>query len=422
MNQDLDPRIIPNGEYREARNLSISRSESSTVGEFENVLGNTAISTINASADTEIIGYFVDNNSNTAYLFATDWDAVDGTIAPSSAECYIVSIDLSAVNAPTVLVEGYFLNFNKSFPFSGINLVENLLFFTDNLNQPRKINVINALTPGYYTNEDQISVAKFAPWEPILVMDRITTTITGASSGSSVITPANITGIKVGDIVTDNNKIDAQNISDLVVVIGITATSTLLLSSSVTIPDGTSIDFSRPTMTNAKDINMSNKSSGSIQTITGTGIDRLYTIPAFSGGPSGDQFLYDGENGIHRLGDLVTGTGVQVNTTVVEVNVIDSTSGTSITQETIVKLSKETTLSTGDAILISANPDYDSSWRGDEKFLEDKFIRFSYRFKFEDNEYSLMAPWSQIMFIPKQYSQFGGGLISPDEDMNDTYK
>ena len=47
-------------------------------------------------------------------------------------------------------------------------------------------------------------------------------------------------------------------------------------------------------MTNAKDINMSNKSSGSIQTITGTGIDRLYTIPAFSGGPSGDQFLYDG--------------------------------------------------------------------------------------------------------------------------------
>ena len=425
MNQDLDPRIIPNGEYREARNLSISRSESSTVGEFENVLGNTAISTISASAQTEIIGYFIDNNSNTAYLFATDWDAVDGTIAPSSAECYIVSVDLSAVNPPTVLVEGYFLNFNKSFPFSGINLVENLLFFTDNLNQPRKINVINALTSGYYTNEDQISVAKFAPWEPILVMDRNTTTITGASSGSSVITPASITGIKVGDIVTDNNKVDSQNISDLVVVIGITATSTLLLSSSITVPDGTYIDFSRPTMTNAKDVNMSNKSSGSIQTITGTGTDRLYTIPAFSGGPSGDQFLYDGENGIPRLGDLVTGTGVPANTTVVEVQAIDSTAAgppVSITQEIIVKLSKETTLIVGDNILIGANPNYDSSWRGDEKFLEDKFIRFSYRFKFEDNEYSLMAPWSQIMFIPKQYSQFGGGLVSPDEDMNDAYK
>ena len=43
MNQDLDSRIVPNGEYREARNLSISRSEGSTVGEFENILGNTEI-------------------------------------------------------------------------------------------------------------------------------------------------------------------------------------------------------------------------------------------------------------------------------------------------------------------------------------------------------------------------------------------
>ena len=31
--------------------------------------------------------------------------AVDGTIAPSSAECYIVSVDLGAVNPPTVLVK-----------------------------------------------------------------------------------------------------------------------------------------------------------------------------------------------------------------------------------------------------------------------------------------------------------------------------
>ena len=73
MNQDLDSRILPNGEYREARNLSISRSESSTVGEFENVLGNTAISSltaIGASATTEIIGQLIDENSNVAYFFS----------------------------------------------------------------------------------------------------------------------------------------------------------------------------------------------------------------------------------------------------------------------------------------------------------------------------------------------------------------
>jgi hypothetical protein len=68
MNQDLDSRILPNGEYREATNLSISRSESSTVGQFENILGNYKISELSASVDTEIIGSFVDENSNVAYL------------------------------------------------------------------------------------------------------------------------------------------------------------------------------------------------------------------------------------------------------------------------------------------------------------------------------------------------------------------
>ena len=43
MNQDIDSRLLPNGEYREAINLMISRSEGSTVGEFENLLGNTKI-------------------------------------------------------------------------------------------------------------------------------------------------------------------------------------------------------------------------------------------------------------------------------------------------------------------------------------------------------------------------------------------
>jgi hypothetical protein len=98
MNQDLDSRIVPNGEYREARNLSISRSEGSTVGEFENVLGNIAISSltsIGAPATTEIIGKLIDENSNMAYFMATDWNPGDESRAPGTAKCYIVSVDLS---------------------------------------------------------------------------------------------------------------------------------------------------------------------------------------------------------------------------------------------------------------------------------------------------------------------------------------
>ena len=446
MNKDLDSRILPNGEYREARNLSISRSESSTVGEFENILGNISISSltsIGAPAGTEIIGYHIDENSNTAYLFATDYDSPQSVRAPGSANCYIVSVNLAASNAPAVLVEGSFLNFNKSFRVLGVNLIESLLFFTDNLNQPRKINVNNASIGSTYgpayTNEDQISVAKYAPYEPILVMERVTTTITGASAGSVTITPASMTGIKVGDIITNNNKIATQNITSLVTVIGIpTATgpvvaNTLTLSEAITIDNSTSVDFSRPSMTNQEDIYMSNHSSGAViinpvpAAVGDTNpLTATYTI---EGTTSQVDFLYNGKNGIPKVGDLVsctnTPSNIPTNTRIATVEVRDdniTNPAPTPIQQIIVTLNKETELFTGDAISISDNPDYDINWQGDSRFLEDKFVRFSYRFKFDDNEYSLMAPFTQPMFIPKQYSQLGGGLLSPTEDMDDAYK
>ena len=40
MNKDLDARLIPNGEYRDAQNLAISKSEGADVGALENIRGN----------------------------------------------------------------------------------------------------------------------------------------------------------------------------------------------------------------------------------------------------------------------------------------------------------------------------------------------------------------------------------------------
>ena len=159
-------------------------------------------------------------------------------------------------------------------------------------------------------------------------MDRATTTITGASGGASVITPSSLTGIEVGDIVTNNNKIDTQNISNLVTVIGINST-TLSLSSAITVPDGTSIDFSRPTMTNRKDSVMANHSSGPIISITNSGsISAVYEYgDALLSGADPDFFLYNGNNGIPKIGDLVSGPGVPSNTRVASVSVIDQTNG-----------------------------------------------------------------------------------------------
>ena len=51
------------------------------------------------------------------------------------------------------------------------------------------------------------------------------------------------------------------------------------------------------------------------------------------------------------------------------------------------------------------NPNYDSKYDGDENYLKDKFVRLSYRFKYDDNEYSLVAPFTQHIFMPQQYGQ-----------------
>ena len=426
MNQDLDSRILPNGEYREARNLSISRSEGSTVGEFENVLGNISISSLSdltpaAPANTEIIGKFIDDNSSMAYFMATDWNPGDESRAPGTAKCYIVSVDLSSTNPPLVLVQGSFLNFNQGYIITGINLIENQLFWTDNLNQPRKINVALATSnSSHYTTEDQISVAKYAPFEPILAIERVQTILNGPVTSSATIVVASSTGIKVGDIVTDKVKLGTQQILELITVIGIPAVNTLTLSKPVSIINTTPLDFSRPSMTNKKDLFMSNHSSGNA-TIAGTGLGKTYTIKPTS--PNDVDFLYNGNNGIPKVGDLVTSTatGVDPDTRVASVTVVDNDAVTQ-KQSITVTLNKATTIANNSFISISDNPDYDANWKGDDNFLEDKFVRFSYRFKFEDNEYSLMAPFSQPMFIPKQYSQFGGGLLSPTEDMDDAYK
>ena len=58
------------------------------------------------------------------------------------------------------------------------------------------------------------------------------------------------------------------------------------------------------------------------------------------------------------------------------------------------------------------NPDYNANWAGDPNFLQDKFVRFSYRYKFDDGEYSLMAPFTQTCFIPKQQGYF----LDSDQD------
>jgi len=415
MNQDLDSRLLPNGEYREAINLQVSRSEGSTVGEFENMLGNTSIKSLNEN-DAVVIGQYVNETTNKVYLFATDYNDVDG-IRATSANCFIYELNLTT-NIKTLLVEGVFLNFNQSFPVIGINLVEDLLFFTDNLNQPRKINISSAnpgniATPTHYTNEDQISVAKYAPCEPILVLDRVSTILGAEADNASVITVVTPTigTIKVGDIFSPLNTITPSSITqfDEVIYVINVASNSITLSKPVNLQDAFKVVFQRPTMTNKTDPLLSNGITTEVTVMAGP----IYSISV----PATDSY----SDIIIKPGMIVAPltSVIPDNTTIA--SAIASFGGTGFIKWTLT-FSTSVTITNNTVISIGANQNFESAWAGDAAFLEDKFVRFSYRFKFEDNEYSLMAPFSQPMFIPKQFSEFGGGQNGQVLDMDNAYK
>ena len=292
MNKDLDDRLIPNGEYRDANNISVGKSEDDDIGALENVKGNTLVPGTNVGA-LEVIGYLKDNNSETIYLFLTD-NVNDHRIYKYFNNSY------------TKIVEGAFLNFNNQNLISGINLVENLLFFTDNRNQPRKINVNKPL--GYYTKENQISVAKYNPYEPLELL-KSTTSVAGAASASTTITlsAANTAITKgmnvIGPSITADQYIYVTNVSGV----------TITINAAATVANSDVLTFLTTTMT-------------------------------------GKDITYDFNGG--------------------------------------------------------------ADWPGDPDFLEDLFVRFSYRFKFDDQEYSLMAPFTQPAFIPQQKGYF----LAEDED------
>ena len=76
MNKDLDERLIPNGEYRDALNIQVSSSEGSDAGAIENILGNKKVFDLGLTNAT-CIGTAKDLLNKKIYWFVTS-DNVDG--------------------------------------------------------------------------------------------------------------------------------------------------------------------------------------------------------------------------------------------------------------------------------------------------------------------------------------------------------
>ena len=72
MNKDLDERILPNGQYRDALNIQVSSSEASDVGAVQNILGNRrpyGNALANLGNNPVCIGAYVNPKTEMIYWF-----------------------------------------------------------------------------------------------------------------------------------------------------------------------------------------------------------------------------------------------------------------------------------------------------------------------------------------------------------------
>ena len=78
MNRDLDDKMLKPGEYREALNINVSKSESSDIGAVENILGNELI-VDTAISNAKKIGEYRDNGNDRIYYFITNNNSYNET-------------------------------------------------------------------------------------------------------------------------------------------------------------------------------------------------------------------------------------------------------------------------------------------------------------------------------------------------------
>ncbi len=179
MNKSLDERLVPNGEYVDALNVRLGSTEDSEIGAVENSKGNIPLTELQyvdgtkLSSQAKCIGAFEDGANLVIYWFVHDPAFTQGAtgkldmivsydVETGELIYHVISInDGNGINTT--------LNFNPNFLITGVDKIDNLLFFTDNTNPPRVININKNYgdpRPGVLTddfNQDDILVIKKPP-------------------------------------------------------------------------------------------------------------------------------------------------------------------------------------------------------------------------------------------------------------------
>tara|TARA_R100000664_G_scaffold5055_1_gene9828 strand:- start:5140 stop:8820 length:3681 start_codon:yes stop_codon:yes gene_type:complete len=347
MNKDLDARILPKGEYRDALNVAISRSNEDTVGALENVLGNVEISDFGIQRDLKI--NIINENGQLINATGTNWP-----VGPT-------------LNIPTTGGSGSGLLVNVlGDGAGGIAVLEVVVSNTTENYQPGDI---ITFTDGPSEGSAEVSYVK----DPTCINNL---EIIGAKEDEA----NNRMFVFITDFV-DDSKDNLSNTqgggSHYICCYDFNSNTPYVLV------QGDFLNFSKTQPVYGINIiedflfwtdnrNQPRKINISRAIADSTYYNKEWHISVAKPAPAEPIFplvWYDLANPASFMVDAVSERLPNKNT--------PSTVGT-------------------------ANYFYDVDYKGEPEYFENKFLRFSYRFQYDDNEYSLIAPFSQACFIPKQ--------------------
>ena len=156
MNKDLDERLMPDGEYRDALNIQVSSTEDSDAGTAQNIRGNKLLKDLSTTAlfgaNAKCVGKIADEENNRFYWF----------IKGASKQGIIEYNTTTNATKPLIIdLTGAILNF-PDYEITGIVILDKNLAWTDGYSstdntigsEPKIIDIDDFVTYNTYTNSD----------------------------------------------------------------------------------------------------------------------------------------------------------------------------------------------------------------------------------------------------------------------------
>ena len=424
MNKDLDERLVPNGEYRDAQNIEIITSEGSGVGSVQNVIGNvlkdgrvynensTALtlwgsnsSSIKDLTNPKCIGYVVDEQNNKIYWFISSSETVTALVNDSSANdggteivldsqsgtvkdgmivsgggivgktfvtgvssntisvsngvyltnntllifkstvsCIAEYDTVTGVVCPVLVDKNNILKFSPSYLITGANVLNGLLLFTDNQTEPKKVIISDykagSSTFNYHT---QINKTDFIERD--------------------------ITVIRMHPL---NAPTLAMDVSER------TESKRGLESGSDVFVDFDFYDGTDESLTSGTDITLNFNPLGNFIK------DDILKLKH-----------KDVSGSVSVTYEIFVKVKILINSTKINSEKIDAStySALCVIQAIPENLPKKLGAVTWKATLQEKKP-----------IFEERFVRFAYRWKYKDNQYSAFSPFSKIAFLPGEFN------------------